>query len=62
MEDQVKTPIRAELRMMEVGSKRSYPIEKMETIKVYTSNLKKKKMGEYTTKTTDSEIIVTRLK
>lgn len=61
MEQQAQTPIKTEMKLMKIGSENSYPIDKMDTIKVYASNLKKKKIGQYTTRTTDTEIIVTRL-
>lgn len=61
MEQQTQTPIRTEIRTMAIGGKHSYPIDKMETIKVYASNLKKKKVGIYKTQTTETEIIITRL-
>lgn len=61
MKQQTQTPIKTEIRMMKVGSKVSYPIDKMDTVKVYASDLKKKRIGQYRTQTTDTQIIVTRL-
>ena len=61
MEQQTQTPIKTEMKLMKIGSVNSYPIAKMNNVKTYASDLKKMKIGRYETRTTDTEIIVTRL-
>ena len=41
MKQQTQTPIKAEMRLMKIGSVNSYPIAKMNNVKTYASDLKK---------------------